>query len=146
MYRVAAWLVGLAVLWTPPGAVAAESHAELKVAARVVAYAKIEKTTALPTFRVTAADLERGYVDVDGGYRLSTNDRSRVVLQAHPRLGLAQAVEIAGLRAALRIVDQSVEMLGPPVGEFRLRFRVWLAPHARSGEYPWPVQMAVTVL
>jgi hypothetical protein len=136
----------MALFWTLSGALAGESRTELTVAARVVPYAKLEKTTALPTFRVTSADLARGYVDVDGRYRLSTNDRERVVLQAHPRLGLARAVDVLGLRAALRVIDQSVEMLGPPAGEFRLSFRVWLAPQARVGEYPWPVQMAVAVL
>jgi hypothetical protein len=139
-------LVGLVLFWTLPGALAGEARAQLTVAASVASYARLEKTAPVPTFRVTAADLARGYVDIDGGYQLTTNDRERVVLQAHPRLGLARAVEIAGLRAALRVIDQSVEMLAPPVGEFRLRFRVWLAPQARTGEYPWPVQMAVTII
>lgn len=146
MNRSAGWLVGLALFWTLSGALAGESRAQLTIAASVVPYAKLEKTTAAPTFQVTAADLARGYVDVDGSYQLTTNDRELVVLQAHPRVGLARVVEIVGLRAALRVIDQSVEVLAPPAGQLRLRFRVWLAPQARTGVYPWPVQMAVAVL
>lgn len=139
-----AWLVGLGLFWMLPHAHGEEARAQLNVGAIVTAYARLEQVET--AVKVTAADIQRGYVEIERDFRLSTNAHDRVVLQANPRIGFASAVDISGLRAALRVLDQGVETLQPPVGEFRLRFKVWLDPRLPAGVYPSPVQLAVTVL
>jgi hypothetical protein len=138
------WLIGLAMFWTLPQAHGDEARARLTVSASVAAYARLEQ--AETAVEVTAADIERGYLEIERDYRLSTNAQERVVLQANPRVGFAKAVDIGGLRAALRVLDQTVEAYQPPVGDFRLRFKVWLDPRLQAGVYPSPVQFAVTTL
>jgi hypothetical protein len=144
MHPPVVWLVGLALLWTLPHAHGEEVRARLNVSASVAAYARLEQSDT--AVHVTTVDIKRGYLEIERDFRLSTNAQERVVLQANPRVGFARAVEIRGLRAALRVLDHTVETYQPPVGEFRLRFKVWLDPRLQAGVYPSPVQFAVMTL
>jgi hypothetical protein len=135
------WVL-LAVL--PVGAARAETaSATLRVSAQVLPHARLE-ASALPV-QITAADLQRGYVDVSRQYRLRTNAPERVVLQMNPRLGLTSAIDIDGLQAPLRMQDQGIEVTQPLRGEFTLQYRLWLDAAARPGAYELPLAVAAII-
>jgi hypothetical protein len=91
---------------------------------------------------ITTADIQRGYRDVSRHYELVTNAPERVVLQLNPRLGLTDAIDIAGLQAPLRMSDASLEVTQPLAREFVLSYRLWLGSAARPGDYEVPVQVS----
>jgi hypothetical protein len=127
-----------------PGADATSAH--LQVSARVVAHARLEPSAAAATtVIVSAADIERGYLDVVRHYELRTNAPERVSLQIHPRVGLTEAVDIEGLGDTLRLVDDSLEVATLRANVLDLTFRLWLSSGVAPGAYPLPWQLAASV-
>ena len=114
----------------------------LQVSATVLPHARLVGASAEPVVRVTSADVERGYVDVQHHYQLRTNALDRVAIQIHPRVGLADAVDVAGFDGAVRLVDTSLEVSAPARRELDVSFRLWLNPRVTPGEYPLPLQLA----
>ncbi len=78
-------------------------------------------------------------------YQLQTNAPDRVAVQIHPRVGLAEAVDVAGFGGPLRLVDTSLEVIAPQGRELDLSFRLWLTTGVTPGEYPLPLQLAAIV-
>lgn len=117
--------------------------ASLQVSARVLPHARLDGDAS--GVSLTSTDVQRGYVDVARHYRLQTNSPERVVLQLNPRVGLTDAIDVAGLRAPLRMNGESVEVTQPLAREFTLRYRLWLNSAAVPGHYPLPVQVAALV-
>jgi hypothetical protein len=114
--------------------------ANLQVSARVLPHARLQ-ADASPV-SITAADVQRGYLDVSRHYRLQTNAPDRVVLQLNPRVGLTESIDIDGFQAPLRMTDSSLEIIQPLAGEFTVHYRLWLSAVAMPGEYEIPVQVA----
>ena len=145
--RIVAWWALCLVMGFPVGSRGEDvPGTRLAVSATVPAHARLESHET--PVRITPADVARGYVDVSRRYALRTNAPGRVLLQFQPRVGYAQAVDIAGLGPTLRMLDTALEVPSPvPVTrELQLSFRLWLDRGLRPGEYPWPLRVGAAVL
>ena len=139
---VAVLLSGLVVF--PLGSARADvASAPLHVSAQVLPHVHLVAADA--DFLVTPADVERGYVDVQRHYQLQTNAPAQVAVQIHPRVGLAEAIDIAGFDGPLRLLDSSLEVTAPERHELNLSFRLWLNSSVVPGAYPLPLQLAAVV-
>jgi hypothetical protein len=138
------WLLLALVAVSCAGTARAETtSANLQVSAVVLPHVHLQQDTA--PVDITAADIERGYRDVARRYTMVTNEPGRVLLQLNPRLGLTDAVDIAGLRAPLHMADSSLEVSQPLAREFTLTYRLWLKAAAQPGSYALPVQVAAVL-
>src|SRR5512135_26790 len=117
----------------------------LPVSATVLPHARLIETSPDTTLTVAPADIERGYVDVQQRYWLRTNAPDRVAVQIHPRVGLAEAVDIAGFDGAVRLAESSIEVSAPVGRELDVSFRVWLRPGVTPGAYPLPLHLAAVL-
>jgi hypothetical protein len=135
------WLLLALVVALQSGTAQAETAAaNLRVSARVLPHARLQADES--PVSITAADVQRGYLDVSRRYRLQTNAPDQVVLQLNPRVGLADSIDIDGFQAPLRMTDSSLEIAQPFARDFTVSFRLWLGAAAMPGEYPLPVQVA----
>jgi hypothetical protein len=135
------WLLFALVAALHLGTARAEmASANLQVSVRVLPHAKLQADVS--PVSVTAADVQRGYLDVSRKYQLQTNAPDRVVLQLNPRVGLTDAIDVQGLLMPLRMTDGSLEIAQPFAHEFTVNYRLWLSVDAMPGEYPLPVQVA----
>jgi hypothetical protein len=135
------WLLLALVAALHLGTARAEmASANLQVSVRVLPHAKLQADVS--PVSVTAADVQRGYLDVSRKYQLRTNAPDRVVLQLNPRVGLTDSIDIEGLRALLHMQDSSLEITQPLAREFTLNYRLWLSAGANPGLYALPVQLA----
>lgn len=138
------WLLLAFVAVLHVGTARAEiASANLQVSAQVLPHAQLRVDTASIT--VTAADLQRGFLDVSRHYRLRTNAPDRVVLQLNPRIGLTESIDVQGLLAPVSISDTSLEITQPLQREFTLNYRLWLGMAATPGEYALPVQVVAII-
>jgi hypothetical protein len=130
----------------------AAQEIKLPVTATIVKRATVKVLAQPATVVVTAADVERGYVEVPGRAQLSVRSNSQAgymlvfasagdfVRQMRVR-GLGNEVQIGPgggvvpLSGSARSVTQATLELG---------FRFELAADARQGTYAWPVQISVT--
>jgi hypothetical protein len=138
------WLLLALVAALHLGTARAEmASANLQVSVRVLPHAKLQADVS--PVSVTAADVQRGYLDVSRKYQLRTNAPDRVVLQLNPRVGLTDSIDIEGLRALLHMQDSSLEITQPLAREFTLNYRLWLSAGANPGLYALPVQLAAII-
>ena len=119
------------------------ASANLQVSAQVLPHARLQ-ADASPV-SITAADVQRGYLDVSRHYWLQTNAPDRVVLQLNPRVGLTDSIDIDGFQAPLRMRDSSLEITQPFAREITVNYRLWLSAGVVPGEYALPVQVAALV-
>jgi hypothetical protein len=117
--------------------------ANLQVSVQVLPHARLQDDAS--PVSITAADVQRGYLDVSRHYQLQTNAPDRIVLQLNPRVGLTDSIDIAGFQAPLRMGDSSLEITQPLAREFTLNYRLWLSAGAMPGEYALPVQVAALI-
>jgi hypothetical protein len=135
------WLLLIFVAALHLGTARAETaSANLQVSVQVLPHAQLQ-ADASPV-SISAADVQRGYLDVSRHYRLKTNASDRVVLQLNPRVGLTDSIDIQGLQAPVRMGDESLEITQPLAREFTLNYRLWLSAGALPGDYALPVQVA----
>lgn len=126
------------------GLVRAETDAaNLQVSIQVLPHAQLQ-ADATPV-SITAADVQRGYLDVSRHYRLQTNAPDRVVLQLNPRVGLTDSIDVTGFGSPVSMGNVGVEVTQRFARDFTLSYRLWLNAAATPGEYPLPVQLAATV-
>ena len=138
------WLVlALAAAAFAGTARAETATATLQVSAVVLPHVRLQQDTA--PVAITAADIQRGYRDVERRYTLETNEPERVLLQLNPRSGLTDSVDVAGLRAPLRMADSTIEISQPLARQFTLTYRLWLNAAAVPGSYALPVQVAAVL-
>jgi hypothetical protein len=138
------WLLLAFVAALHLGAARAETvSANLQVSVQVLPHARLQ-ADASPV-SITAADVERGYLDVSRDYQLRINAPDRVVLQLNPRVGLTDSIEIDGFQAPLRMRDSTLEITQSFAREFTVNYRLWLSAGAMPGEYALPVQVAVLI-
>jgi hypothetical protein len=119
------------------------TSANLQVSVRVLPRAQLQADASPVT--VTAADVQRGYLDVSRHYQLRTNTPDRVVLQLNPRVGLTNSIDIQGFQSPLHMGDLGLEVAQPFQREFTLSYRLWLSAAATPGEYELPVQLAAII-
>jgi hypothetical protein len=117
--------------------------ANLRVSVQVLPHARLQSDASLVS--ISAADVQRGYLDVSRHYQLQTNAPDRVVLQLNPRVGLTDSIDIDGFQAPLQMRDSSLEITQPFAREFTVNYRLWLSAGALPGEYALPVQVAAIV-
>ncbi len=135
------WLLLALVAALHLGTARAETaSANLRVSVQVLPHAQLQ-VDASPV-SISAADVQRGYLDVSRHYQLRTNAPDRVVLQLNPRVGLTDSIDIQGLQAPVRMGDTSLEITQPLAREFTLNYRLWLSAGALPGDYALPVQVA----
>ena len=135
------WLLLAIVAALHLGTARAETaSANLQISVQVLPHARVQGDASPVT--VTAADVQRGYLDVSRHYQLKTNAPDRVVLQLNPRVGLTNSIDIRGLQAPVRMGDTSLEITQPLAREFTLTYRLWLSAAALPGDYALPVQVA----
>jgi len=123
------------------------AHAMLDVVITIPAIVRAEARADPASLRVTAEDVERGYVDVDG--------TSSVVLTSNARLGfllaiafdraLLNGVELRLAGRTVRATESGNALLvqsGPLLGQrIAVGYRLYLARGAQAGEYRWPLAL-----
>jgi hypothetical protein len=142
-------VVVLLVATTPLAAGAGELRTQFSVTATVSPRASVEPLSQPAQLSISEVDVERGYVDVNAAYRVSSNDPSGYMVRLVPRNGLTSSVEVAGLSTPIVMTDQSVEVIQPAAlrpQTLALRFRLVLNDKAVPGTYAMPVQVSVSVL
>ena len=96
---------------------------------------------------VTRADIARGYIEIARGARLELASNSAAgmrleflnALAGGPVLG----IEVAGMPGGGLIAGAA---RGISKSTYVIRYRIALAPAARPGIYPWPVQVVASPL
>jgi hypothetical protein len=129
-------------LATAAPAMAGQGRASFTVSVVVPARVTLTALDQPSTLEVSAADVERGYVEVGATYRVTHNDRRGYLLSLLPRRGLTREIEVQGLPTALVMGDEPVELIqpGPPGSHpLALAFRFVLDPAVVPGRYPLPV-------
>jgi len=143
-------LFGLLIACVATAAAAAESanHPRLVISATVVPYLKWSVTGQPTTVEVTAEDLRRGFVEVEGiAANVRTNDRAGYVITFHFDPAEFKEAEITGLRQVLAVgpggafVLERENLVDQP---FRVRLR--LRDDAATGRYRWPLRIEVSRL
>lgn len=138
---VAGAILGAMAPWTVLRAETASIR--FTVSAQVAPRVSLQADSPVRSLSVSTADLERGELEVELGYRVASNDPRGFVLELAPRLGLAEAVvvEIDGTRAEL--TDTQLEFLQRDCAscELRIRYRVRLRDGLAPGDYPLPWEL-----
>jgi hypothetical protein len=136
----------LALLVPAGSAFGDEASTRMQVSAIVLPDARIVRLDA-PTLVITAADLERGYLDVVRRYEVRSNAPDRLLLQFFVRGNLARSVEVRGLGAPLAIGPLGGQLCldppGAPGRDLALGFRIQLDPDVVPGIYPLPVVVSI---
>jgi hypothetical protein len=144
------WLgVGMMILALPSGVRADEVRAQLMVTARVVPRVVLEPIAEPAQFSVGAADLQRGYLDLDAEYRVSGNDPAGYFLRIAPRVGVTTAIEIDGLASRVVLRGESIDVMQPAAlrpQSLRLSLRLRFAPDLVPGTYGLPIYMSAYAL
>src|SRR5512137_1376735 len=138
------WLLLAFVAALHLGTARAETvSANLQVSVQVLPHAQLQ-ADASPV-SVTAADVQRGYLDVSRHYQIKTNAPDRVMLRLNPRVGLTDSIDIQGLQVPVRMGEFGLEVTQRFEREFTLSYRLWLGSAATPGQYPLPVQVAAII-
>ncbi len=148
-----ALLVGLAPLapMVPP-AQAGLASSTLAVSVTVIAEAKMQTRYQAAQLKITEADVERGYVEVQAASRfsVSTSSRAGFFIEFHPVGNIFDSVQVVGLGRAFQLGVEAgtVIMRGPQVPNqiHDLNYRFMLRSGTLPGDYPWPLQMSVRAL
>lgn len=149
---VAVGMAGLAVVGAAatPDAQAGGTHA-IGVSATVLRHAAISAVRAPAEVRVTQADVERGYVEVDQPVELDvrTNDAQGVVVGFSVNVPQVAGVELAGEPGRVRVNGASgllhvlKEGRGLVTQTVRLQARLLLSPGVAPGVMAWPVALFI---
>jgi hypothetical protein len=134
------------------GAGAKDVRTEFAVTATVRAIANIELQSAPADLQISAADLQRGFVEVAQPTQLivRSNSQSGFALEVLTVAPMLSSMTITGLDSDLSLGADG----GTIVQRWRqaqavklsLKFRFALAPGLKAGDYPWPVRLAVRPL
>lgn len=139
-------LTAVLFLMLPALAAAEQQRSQLRVAALVRPHIALSAVGEPAGLNVSEQDLQRGYVDAQARYIVSTNDRDGFRVRFAPRVGLAAKILISGLGGRIVVVDLEVDVLQAANTEvLDLAFRFKLEPGLAAGTYPWPVSVTATV-
>ncbi len=145
--------VGLAPLAAMPSLVqAAQTGATMAVSMVVLGEATLNTGVAATQVVITQSDVARGYIEVPSAMRFSVTTISPAgyVMRFQPLGPLFDSVEVSGIGAPVHLgaaggsIVRSGMLAQNQLQE--LSFRFGIRTDAAPGTYPWPLQMAVSVL
>ena len=131
---------------------AKDVRSTFSVTATVRAVANIELASVPGGVRITAADLARGFVDIEQPTQvvIHSNSQSGFALEVLTVTPMMSAIIIHGLDTDLELGAQGGTVVhrwqAPQAMNLSLNFRFALAPGLAPGNYPWPVRLAVRPL
>lgn len=143
--------LGLAAFGIETG-IAAEVRTSFGVSATVLAVARIERLSEPQELRISATDLDRGYVDVGAptAVVIHSNSASGFALDVMAVAPLASSMIVSGCdaQATLGAEGGTIVQRWRHMNSMRLalHFRLMLAPGLTPGRYPWPIQLSVRPL
>jgi hypothetical protein len=146
-------LTALLVLAAGGSVVHAQSRSNgIAVSAFVAPHAQLTVLSQPAMLSVTAADIERGYIDVPAASRIEvrSNSRDGFMLAFDPLANMFSEVQISGLGAAVELgteggtVVQRTNSRQPVL--LQLGYRFVLAGRLRPGSYAWPIALSARAL
>lgn len=145
---VVAGASGPAVAGPPAGARAASTRTSVTVSVTIPPVLRVHAAGQPERLAVTAADVERGFVEVgDARLQVFSNQRGAVRLVASVASPFARAVEVSGLPQAFEARPLGEAPLargdGPSGRGYEVRYRILLARGIAPGLYPWPVLLSL---
>jgi hypothetical protein len=127
---------------------AAGAHASIDFRVVIPVVLRVEPVTQQPRISISATDVERGYADVERAtlVRVTSNNPSGfgVSLRYDPALVARVEAHIDGQGVSFGGRGGSAHLDAPRMSAAPLvvDYRIFLAPGARAGDYPWPVALA----
>jgi hypothetical protein len=131
---------------------ARDVHSNLSVSVTVQPVAKIEHESAPNGLQISAADLQRGFIDVrqPTQFTVRSNSPNGFELDVLTVAPLLSSMIVEGLNSDLELGADGGTIVQrwqkPQSVNLSLRFRFALAPGLSAGNYPWPVRLAVRPL
>ncbi|HUL46947.1 MAG TPA: hypothetical protein VLV25_07590 [Steroidobacteraceae bacterium] len=140
-----------AVLGVMPQAQAGTARADIQVSVTVMARTLIDSESSPRQLEVSAADVARGYVEVQGATSLLVTNTNRrgYVLSVWPQLQVFSTVVVRSGDSQAELGADGGEIFERRWGKMLplpLDFRFTLAPGVKPGVYPWPLRFQVSSL
>jgi hypothetical protein len=143
-----------AVMMAPIGttADAKDARASMGVSAVVRGVARMDVQSVPSDVTVSAADLARGFVDVNQPTALviHSNSPNGYALEFMTLTPMMSSMVVYGLDTSLALGAEGGTVVqrwqSPHVVNLNLKFRFSLSPGLRPGNYPWPLHLAVRPL
>ena len=129
-----------------------DSSAYFTVSTTVNAVARLERQSAPATVDVTAADIRRGYIDVEQPTSLviRSNSAQGFALEILTVTPMLTAAVVHGLGSDQWLGAEGGTLVQrwnkPQAAVLSLKFRLVLVPGLSAGQYPWPISIAVRPL
>lgn len=142
------WFGTLLVAGLTLGLPANAQHSQFVAHAEVTPRTTLEPVSTA-TIEVSAADIQRGYVEPESRYRVRSNDPRGFLLHVRPQSAHAESVQLAGMTGPLALGADGVEVYRPwarGVQEVAVRVRVKLHELMRPGRVALPVHVSVAAL
>ena len=131
---------------------ARDVHSDFAVSVTVRPVANIEIQSTPSGLDLSAADLQRGYIDVAQPTQLTihSNSASGFALDVSTVAPMLTSMAIEGLNSELTLGADGGTIVQrwqrPQALNLSLKFRFGLAPGLAAGKYPWPVRLSVRPL
>jgi hypothetical protein len=132
-------------------ATAAQTRSTIAVSATVQPVVRVQQNVN-SRLTITAADIQRGYVEVPGAVRMqvSSNSAQGYALDVLPVNNVFSSVVIRGLNGDVMLGADGGAVVqrwqhGQTVS-LNLNFQFALRPDVQAGEYSWPVHLSVRPL
>ena len=131
---------------------AKEVHSALSVSVVVRAAANIELRSAPTGLEISAADLRRGYIEVrqPTEFTVRSNSPNGYALDVLTVAPVHSSMIVEGLNSDLALGKEGGTIVQrwqkPQAVNVSLKFRFELLPGLSTGNYPWPVRLAVRPL
>lgn len=151
MERVAIVFAVCALLGAMQQAQAGTARAEIAVSVRVMARTLINSESSPRQLEVSAADVARGYVEVQGATHLLVTNTNRrgYLLSVWPQAQVFSTVVVRSGDSQAELGADGGEIFEGRWGQMvplALDFRFMLAPDVKPGVYPWPVKFQASPL
>ena len=141
-----------AVAVAPEAAIAApaqaSAHSSVHFVVHVPVAVQLRSLSQGAAVTVTAADIQRGFVEVPAGSRFELVANSPHTVHFDARGDWFRAVKVSGLGSDVTLGSSGGEFLQPhrlPASEtHELNYRFELSPNALPGRYAWPLTLSVS--
>jgi hypothetical protein len=131
---------------------AKDMHSDFSVSVIVRPVANIELRSAPSGLDISAADLRRGYIEVmqPTQFTVRSNSPNGYALEVLTVAPVLSSMTIEGLNTDLALGAEGGTIVQrwqkPQAVNLSLKFRFDLVPGLSTGNYPWPVRLAVRPL
>jgi hypothetical protein len=147
--RIATAFAVCAVLGAMPQAQAGPARADIQVSVTVMARTLIDSESSPRQLEVSAVDVARGYVEVQGATSLLVTNTNRrgYVLSVWPQVPVFSTVVVSSGDSQAELGADGGEIFERRWGKMlplALDFRFMLAPGVKPGVYPWPLSFQVS--